>query len=319
MRASENLQEVPDAYTVHDFSDWRSWPHQQLLEKMRSVHVVMTGRKSPKFPSELIEARGKLQWHCHFHGSVRYLVSREHIEAGLTVTNWGCSMRPVAEGAVALLLATIKQIKQADLYSQTGQDRRFWQGYFPSLPHMRTGLYGLGPIGRNVAEMLLALGARLSYYDPYAEDVPETIRRCDSLAELFESSDAVVVVCGLNDQTRGTVDKTMLEKLPRAAALINVARGPVVVEQDLADLVAQGRILAGCDVICDESDWPASPLAGLDAACLTHHQVGVGKGYHPDEKPLNRYPDFVMENLRSFAAGRPLIYTIAPEEYDLKT
>ncbi len=319
MRAPENLRRIPDAYEVHDYSSWRSWSAEQLLDRIRQVEVVLTGRISPRLPAELATDPGKLRWLCHFFGTVRHLLQREHIEAGLLVTNWGNARRPVAEGAVALLLAMIKQIKQLDRYCTTGQDRRIWQHYYPTLPDMRTGIYGLGPIGKHLARMLQSLGANLSYYDPYAEDVPPEMRRCDSLDELFECSDAVVVICGLNDQTRGSVGRDLLEKLPQGGVLVNVARGPIVVEDELAELVAAGRILAGCDVIADESNWPESPLAGLDGCLLTRHRVGRGKGYPPDREPLRPIPDYVQENLRAYADGTEMIFTISAPLYDLKT
>jgi phosphoglycerate dehydrogenase-like enzyme len=319
MRAAENLRRIPEAYDVHDFSSWRDWSRQELLDRIRQVEVVLTGRISPRLPDALADDPGELRWVCHFYGTVRHLLRREHIESGLLVTNWGNARRPVAEGAVALLLAMLKQIKQLDRYCTTGQDRRIWQHYFPTLPQMRTGLYGLGPIGQHVARMLLALGANLCYYDPHAEHAPPELTRCDSLDELFESSDAVVVICGLNDQTRGSVGRDLLEKLPQGGVLVNVARGPIVVEEELARLVAAGRILAGCDVIEDESSWPDSPLAGLEGSVLTRHRVGRGKGYPPDKEPLRPIPDYVLDNLRAYANGGQMIHAIPAPLYDLKT
>jgi phosphoglycerate dehydrogenase-like enzyme len=195
-----------------------------------------------------------------------------------------------------------------------------WQAYSIHLHEMRVGLYGCGPIGRQLAASLVALGAKVAVFDPHIEQLPPgDVKHCQTLEELFESCPAVVVMCGLNDQTRNSVTRELMEKLPQGGVLINTARGPIVDEKALAELVARGRLLAGCDVIRDEGDWPGSPLTGLDGAVLTHHRVGPGKGYPPGEEPLTPIPDHCLENLRAYADRRPLEHVVSLEMYDLKT
>ncbi len=315
----ENLRALAEGYQVRDGRDWRGWSQAQLLDCCRDVEVIITARRSPRLPDELIADRGRLRWLCHLHGTVRHLVSRAHIEAGLLVSNWGDAPRPVAQGTVALLLATLHQIPGLDRYARTGTDRRVAQEYLTDLTRMRVGLYGYGPVGRQVGAKLLALGTNLAICDPYAADVPAGVTVCRSLGELFSTCQAVIVICGLNDQTRGSVTRGLLERLPQGGVLVNVARGPIVDEQALAELVDAGRILAGCDVICDESDWPGSPLAAGQGAILTRHHVGVGMGRPPHLRDHKRLPGFALDNLAAYRCGRPLKYLITPQMYDLKT
>ncbi|MFP4052895.1 MAG: NAD(P)-dependent oxidoreductase [Phycisphaerae bacterium] len=319
LNAPANLETIPDAYDVKAVPDWHGLSDAELLDLCRSAEVVVTGRRSPRLPQALIDEVGRLRWVCHLYGTVRHLVRREHIEAGITVTNWGDSQRPVAEGTVALLLAQLRQIVALDRYCRTGVDERAWQDYNPNLRNLRVGLYGFGPIGRQVGEMLHALQAKLAIYDPYAEEVWEGVEVCDSLEELFDTSQAVCVLCGLNRQTENSVTRELMLRLPQGGVLINTARGPIVDEEAAAELAGEGRIIVGADVICDEGDWPSSPLAKVPNTALTHHVVGPGKGYTPGREPIRPLPEYVTENLQRYLDGRDLTYTISPEQYDLKT
>ncbi|MFW6061723.1 MAG: NAD(P)-dependent oxidoreductase [Planctomycetota bacterium] len=319
LREEHNLAVLNSGYELHDFSDWPDYTHQQLLDACRSVEVVLTGRGSPSLPEELIEDFGQLRYLCHLHGTVRHLVSREHIEAGLLVTNWGDTRDMVAEGAMALLLGMLKQLVPLNAWGKGGEDERIHQMFPCTLNDMDVGLYGYGPIGQHHARMLEPFGANVAIYDPYAENVPQDIRVCNSLEELFSTCQAVCVHCGLNDQTRGSVTRDLLEKLPRGGILINTARGAIVDEAALAELVAQGHILAGIDVIENEGAWAESPLAPLSGAVLTRHKVSSGKGYPPGEAPPKRIPHFAADNLRRYREGRSLRHVITPELYDIKT
>jgi phosphoglycerate dehydrogenase-like enzyme len=316
-----NLARIPDAYDVRDGSGWPEWSPEQLLKACRDAEVIVTGRRSPRLPEGLIERPGRVKWVCHLYGTIRHLLRREHLEAGITVTNWGDTIRPVSEGTLALLMCQLRQIPLLDRYSETGERSVcVKQDYAVQLRGMRVGLYGCGPIGGQLAASLVALGAGLAIYDPYMDEPPPgDVKVCETLEELFESVPAVCVMCGLNDQTRNTVTRDLLERLPQGGVLINTARGEIVDEDALAELVSAGRLLAGCDVIRNEGDWPGSPLAGLNGATLTRHAVGQGINHPVGGEASRPLPQHYLDNLAAYAAGRPLEHTIPPKMYDLKT
>jgi phosphoglycerate dehydrogenase-like enzyme len=306
-------------FELHDFSDWRDHDAETLLERCRSVEVLLIARRSPRLPGELARDFGRLRYVCFLHGSIRPYVDKPLIEAGLLVTNWGEEVAGVAEGAMALLLCQLKQIVTLNAFAKGGADQRVWQMYPPTLQERDVGLYGFGPIGRHMGRFLEAFGARVAIYDPYAKEAPATMRRCATLRELFATCQIVSIHCGLNDQTRGSVTRELLELLPQGGIVINTARGGIVEETALAELVAAGRLLAGVDVIENEKDWPGSPLASLPGALLSKHKIGSGKGYPPDRQPKPTLPEFVWRNLEAYRSGRPLIHLIGAAEYDLKT
>jgi phosphoglycerate dehydrogenase-like enzyme len=323
LRAERNRKIYAENYEVHDLGGWRKLSREELLAACRSVHVVLLGRRSPRLPEELAENFGRLEYACHLFGTIRHLISKELIEAGLKVTNWGDEVKGVAEGAMALLLCQLKQLPNLDTFTKGGPNHCIRMDYPATLRGRDVGLYGYGPIGRHMADLLQPFEARIAIYDPYAEQVPDWIRVCETLEGLFETCQIVSIHCGLNETTRGSVTRELLERLPQGGVVVNTARGKIVDERALAELVSDGRLLAGIDVIHNERRWPESPLATEEGAVLTRHWVSGGYRGIRGTRKRNRYnravPGFVVRNLAAFARGEPLIYEVTADIYDLKT
>lgn len=323
LHSPEILNAIRQAgYEVDTMDNCRQWDEATLIGRLQTVDAAITGRKSPKIPNAMIGNFGRFKWLCHLHGTIRHLVEKPVVEAGLVVTNWGDAVSGVAEGAMTLLLACLKQLSELDHFTRTHEDRRLFQAFPCTLKGLDVGLYGFGPIGRHMARMAQAFGAKVAIYDPFARDIPPDIRVCGSLRELFSSCAVVSIHCGLNDATRGSVTRELLELLPEGGVLVNTARGAIVNEQDLADVLNAGRLWAGIDVIADEHGgdaWERTPLAQTPRTILAKHKIGSGKGYPPGFAPTPKLPDFAVENLRRFAAGEGLINVISADIYDLKT
>jgi phosphoglycerate dehydrogenase-like enzyme len=316
----DTLKQLGAQFEVHDFRAWDGFDQQTLLKNAQSVEILLTGWGSPKLPLELAQDRGKLRYICHTRGSIRHVVPKELIVAGVTVTNWGENwIDVIAEGAMALLFCMLKQLPVLDAWTKGGPDRRIHQAYRCTLKGRDVGLYGFGPIGRHMARMLQVFGAKIAIYDPYAKNVPPHIRRCETLKELFSTCQIISIHCGLNDETRDSVTRELLELLPQGGILINTARGKIVQEEPLAEFVAAGKLLAGLDVCQRESDWPSGPLAKLTGSVLTHHSIGGGKGYPPGTAPTPVLPAHAVKNLERYVKGEPLDAVISAEEFDLKT
>jgi phosphoglycerate dehydrogenase-like enzyme len=327
LRSRENRALLANGYEVRDFGDWEAYTPKKLLARCRSVEVLLTGRESPMLPPALARGFGRLRYLCHLHGTIRHLVPKRLIEAGLVVTNWGDNVWHVAEGAMALLLSQLKQLTALSQHTKGGPNWCVYQAYRPSLKGRDVGLYGFGPVGRHMAGLLRPFGAKVAVYDPYAKRLPRWIRRCGTLRDLFATCQAVSIHCGLNAQTRGSVTRDLLELLPQGGLLINTARGAIVQEEALADLVGARRLIAGIDVIQDETDWPGSPLAPHGGAILTQHHVGgaAGSGTTDQWRQSLEYstwrqvPRHALRNLEAFRRGKPLRYIVTAEVYDLKT
>jgi D-3-phosphoglycerate dehydrogenase len=314
--------QLPGLELLH-WPDCRELATEELLRRCRSVAAVVTSRQSPPLPTELIQDRGHLRLLAHCHGSVKHLVQQGHLDAGLLVSNWGEEVFGVAEAALALTLMCLKRLPWLDrlVRSDWQDDRRIHEVFPLSLRGRDVGIYGYGPIGRAYAGLVQAFGGRVAIYDPYATAVPAEVRVCASLDELFATCQVISIHCGLNDATRGSVNAARLALLPQGAVLINTARGPIIVEDDLVAALQARRLVAGLDVIENEKRWAQSALSACDNAVLTGHKAANGgKGRPPGEPaPPRGLPDFVVRNLRALAAGETLINLIAPHEYARKS
>lgn len=136
------------------------------------------------------------------------------------------------------------------------------------------GIVGLGNIGRAVARKASALGLRLLGYDPYvAPEVAAALGvALTSLDDLLARSDYVTLHCPLNDETRGLIGADQLALMKPSAYLINMARGPIVVQSALYEALRAGVIRgAALDVLEQEPPNPHDPLLQLDNAIVTPH------------------------------------------------
>ena len=133
------------------------------------------------------------------------------------------------------------------------------------------GIVGLGGIGRATARLGAALGLRVIGWNrgPVPDDVPCQRRPLD---EVLTAADIVSLHLGLNDGTHGILDRRRLELLKPGAVFINTARGALVDQAALIELLAEGRIAAaGLDVFAEEPLPPGHPLTRLANVTLTAH------------------------------------------------
>ncbi|MBC2667645.1 2-hydroxyacid dehydrogenase [Novosphingobium piscinae] len=190
---------------------------------------------------------------------------------GLVVTNTpGVLDEEVADLAVALLLATVRQLPQAERFLRAGGWR---QGPFPLSPTLRgrrIGLLGLGAIGKAIARRLEGFGVDIAYHGrtrqegvgyPWYPSAQALAAACDTLIAILPGGAA----------TRHIVDAAVLAALGPEGVFINVARGSVVDEAALIAALQDGTILAaGLDVFAEEPAVPEALLALPNAVLLPH-------------------------------------------------
>jgi D-3-phosphoglycerate dehydrogenase len=142
----------------------------------------------------------------------------------------------------------------------------------------RLGLVGLGNIGRLVASKARAFGLDVVAYDPYLREQRAHVDNIPfvDLDEVMASSDYVSVHCPLNQATRHLLGRRELSLMKPSAYLINTARGPIVDQAALVDLLSRRALAgAGLDVFEQEPLAPDDPLRGLDNVILTPHSASV--------------------------------------------
>jgi D-3-phosphoglycerate dehydrogenase len=199
---------------------------------------------------------------------------------GVMVTNTpGANSRAVAEHALAMILALVKDLKPLGAAVAEGG----WRD--PARPGrdvagLRLGLVGCGAIGREVARLAAAFGMTVASFDPALPSggLPG-IARAESLAALASGSDVLSVHCPLTQTTRGLVDATVLGAMPRGAFLVNTARGGIVDEVALLAALASGQIAgAALDVFATEPPAPDDELRNHPRVLVTPHVAGTTPG-----------------------------------------
>ncbi len=191
----------------------------------------------------------------------------------------GYSTENVAQHTFALLFYLLEKMSYYDDYVKSGQyvnDESFT--HFSNVIHelcgQTWGIIGLGNIGRRVADLAKAFGCRVIYYSASGAPAQDGYEQVD-FDTLLRESDIVSVHAPLNEHTLDLMDAAAFAKMKPTAIFINVGRGPIVVEEALADALRQGRIgAAGLDVLREEpmtEDNPLRDLADSTRLIITPH------------------------------------------------
>ena len=177
----------------------------------------------------------------------------------------------VADTALALILMTLRRFGTADRYVRAGRwERDVPFPYARDVSGLQVGILGLGRIGSAIATRLLGFDCAIAYHNRH-RIAGSPYRYAESPVELAESVDVLVVATTGDHKTRHLVDRTVLEALGPEGYLINVARGSVVDQDALVELVAGGGLAgAGLDVFVGEPHVPAE-LFDLDNVVLFPH------------------------------------------------
>jgi len=232
---------------------------------------------------------------------------------GIIVTNTPDVLtEEVADLAIGLMLAAIRQLPQADRYLRQG---KWLEQPFPltaTLRGRKVGILGLGRIGKAIARRLEAFGLEVSYHSRNPQvDVP--YRYYPTLAGMAHDIHVLMAVAPGGPGTKHIVNAEVLEALGPEGVLVNVGRGSVVDEQALIAALKAGTILtAGLDVFEDEPRVPLE-LVALDHVVLLPH---VGSGSHHTRDAMGQ---LVVDNLVSWFAGKGPLTPVAETPWQSPT
>ena len=226
-------------------------------------------------------------------------------ELGITVTfvpTYGTEA--VAQHTFALILELSNHIAlHADAVT-AGQWRDyrkfcFWNTPLFELKGKTLGIIGYGRIGRETAKIARAFNMNVIFYSH--RDMGEQPDRQVDLDTLLKKSDIVSLHCPLNDETTGIINAENLKKMKSTAWLINTARGPSVVDKDLADALNGGIIAgAGLDVCTKEPPEEDNPLLTAKNCIMTPHIAWAAR------ETRERLISLAADNLGSYLSGNPV-------------
>ena len=213
----------------------------------------------------------------------------------------------VAQLVFALLLELCHHVALHSAATHAGEwsrspDFSFWKTPLVELQGKTMGIVGFGRIGRHTAEIAKAMGMRVIAADAGRKEAPDWpgFRWCD-VDELMAAADVVSLHCPLLPQTHGIVNASSLSRMRPGSFLINTSRGPLVVEQDLADALNDGRLAgAAVDVLSSEPPPLDNPLLRAKNCIVTPHIAWATK------EARIRLIESAAANLRGFLDGRPV-------------
>jgi glycerate dehydrogenase len=176
----------------------------------------------------------------------------------------------------------------------------YWDYPLIELSGLILGIIGFGRIGQSVANLGLAFGMKVLFYDPQTtRSQPSTIKKVD-LNQLFEQSDIITLHCPLTDETEKLVNKERLRLMKKTAFLINTSRGPLIDETALAGALNNNKIAgAGLDVLSVEPPVADNPLLKAKNCFITPHNSWATKASRI------RLMNAVIDNIKAFLNHKP--------------
>jgi len=245
---------------------------EQLLEAVKGAHALII-RSATNVTAEVLEAGTDLVVVGRAGIGLDNVDTAAATDRGVMVVNAPQSnILSAAEHTMALLLAMARNVPQAHAALVSGRwERNQWTGV--ELADKTLGVVGLGRIGKLVAQRAMAFGMNIVAYDPFVS--PEMARKMNielmELDDVLATSDFLTLHVAKTPETIGLLNADRLAKAKKGIRIVNVARGGIIVEQDLADAIAAGHIGGAALDVFDKEPTTESPLFALPQVVVTPH------------------------------------------------
>jgi glycerate dehydrogenase len=269
-------------------------------QRIAGADIVITN-KTP-LTAETIKNAEKMQYIGVLATGYNVVDIQAAKERGVVVTNiptYGTAA--VAQFVFALLLEICHHVQHHSDAVKEGRwskapDFCFWDYPLIELAGKTMGIIGYGRIGQATGRIAKAFGMKVIAYDSYQN--PGLKDEYVSLDALLSESDVIALHCPLFPETEGIINKESIAKMKDGVILINNSRGPLIVEQDLADALNRGKIAAaGLDVVSSEPIREDNPLLQAKNCLITPHI-----SWAPRES-RQRLMDIAVANLKGFLSG----------------
>jgi glycerate dehydrogenase len=281
-------------------------PAGEAEARLRGAAIVLTN-KTP-LPGAVLERLPDLRYIGVLATGYNIVDVAAAARLGITVTNiptYGTAS--VAQFVFALLLELCHNVKLHSDAVRAGEwsrnpDWSFSKAPLVELAGKTMGIVGFGRIGRAAGKIADALGMQVLANDTYQGNPPiwEGFRWA-SMEELLRESDVVSLHSPLFPETQGMINARTLAWMKSSAFLINTSRGPLVVDQDLADALNAGRLAgAAVDVLSAEPPAESNPLLSARNCLVTPHIAWATR------EARARLMDLAVNNITAFLKGTPV-------------
>ena len=292
--ALEALGEV----TVYDRT-----PQEEIVSRIKNADAILTN-KTP-LSAQTLAACPSVKYIGVLATGYNVVDTAAAKERGIPVCNiptYGTAA--VGQFAIAMLLEICHHVAHHSDAVHTGRwssnvDWCFWDYPLIELEGKTMGIIGFGRIGQRTGEIAKALGMRVLAFDAYQNDAGRAIGSYVDLDTLLKESDVISLHCPLFPETKGIVNAASIAKMKDGVILLNNSRGPLIVEQDLADALNSGKVFAaGLDVVSEEPIRSDNPLLTAKNCIITPHISWAPK------ESRQRLMDVAVSNLAAWVAGK---------------
>ena len=277
---------------------------EEIRERIQDAQIVITNKNNMN--ADVLRGNDQLELICLFATGTNNVDLDYCSRHDIKVANVkGYSTDTVAQHTLALLMHLVEKNPVYDRYVKSKdyvRDQRF--SYFDDIFHdvssMTWGIVGLGQIGRKVAGIAAAMGAKVQYYSTSGNNATADYQQVD-FETLLKSSDIISIHAPLNEQTHYLFNEEALLKMKETAYLINVGRGGIIDEQALVKVLNQGHLAGvGLDVFEHEpllDDDVLYQIQDMNKVIFTPHIAWASK------EARERCVHEVYENILAFLKG----------------
>lgn len=287
---------------------------ERVLPRLGDIEVLLSGWGAPALTPEVLTAMPNLKLVLYGAGSLKSMATDAFWATGIPICSaWQANAVPVAEFTLAQIILSLKQAHALPLLMRQARkkvhpDYSAGGGAFQAT----VSLISLGIIGKLVARLLQNFDLTVLAYDPFvdpkeAKDLGVTLV---PLEEAFARSRVVSLHTPWLPETEGLVTGDLLRRIPQNGTFINTARGAVVNEPEMIEVLKERPDLTALlDVTYPEPPVPESPLYELDNVFLTPHIAGSQAG------ECGRMGSYMADELERFLNGEDLLYHVSEKAF----
>ena len=284
----------------HVFVDYpKTTDPAKLIEEAKDADAMILANMP--MPADVLRKCDKLKFIDVAFTGVDHVGLDAAKEKNIAVSNAsGYSNEAVSELVIGTTLSLARNLRSVEDRCREGKDKTGLVGW--EIKGKTVGIIGLGKIGTRTAELFHAFGADILAQSRSRHENAANYIEQVSQEELLRRSDIVVLHCPLNDSTRGMINAEKLAMMKPTALLVNVARGPVVVEKDLASALENG-VIAGAAIDVFDKEPPldtASPILHAPNCLVTPHVAFA------TQQSMSLRAEIVFDNLAKWMEGHQI-------------
>ena len=278
---------------------------EAVVERLKDADILVGNKNN--ITAEIMDACPKLKYIAVQATGYNVIDVAAAKERGIPVSNVPTyGTMAVAQHTMALLLEITNLVGHHNDRVHAGRwaegpDWCFWDSPLMELDGKTLGVIGFGKIGQQTAKMAKAFGMNILATGSRPNEEGRAIGDYVEMDELLAKSDVITLHCPLFPNTKGIICKENIDKMKDGVIILNSSRGPLVVEQDLADALRSGKVKAAAvDVVSAEPMTNDNPLLTAPNCIITPHIAWAPK------EARQRIMDTTAKNIEAFLNGNPI-------------